>query len=233
MATIIPSDTHRTTAAPVHVRAPLGEPHPLEQRVVLNNISWDTYERLVSEIENPSFRLTYDRGTLEIISPVSQSHERFKKLWGFLLEVLTEELRIPRRSLGGTTWKRRELEQGLEADECYYLVSEPIIRHKDVVDLAIDPPPDLALEVENTNSAIDKLSIYSALKVPEVWRFDGDGLTILVLQANGEYAETSASQFFPASALIKGVEWIGKRNETDEITWVKEFRRWVRENLSK
>jgi len=71
---------------------------------------------------------------LEIMSPISQSHERFKKLLGFLVEALTEELGIPRRSLSGTTWKRQDMKQGLEADESYYLTSEPLIRSKRIID---------------------------------------------------------------------------------------------------
>lgn len=233
MATILPSNVGQASEVEVPLSSQPSESPPLEQRVTLYNVSWDTYERLVAEIDNRSVRLAYDRGALEIMSPISQSHERFKKLLALLLEVLTEELGIPRRSLGATTWKRRELKKGIEADECYYLTSEPTIRGKEVIDLAVDPPPDLAIEVENTISAIEKLGIYSALGVPEVWRFDGQDLKILALQSNGEYAEQANSKFFPPAGLTKALEWIQQRNETDEITWIKEFRRWVRENLVK
>jgi Uma2 family endonuclease len=91
----------------------------------------------------------------------------------------------------------------------------------------------LAIEVENTTSALNQLRIYAALGVPEVWRYDGETLTIHILQRNGRYAEQDQSQFFPKEATDKMVEWVGKCDDFDETPWIKEFRRWVRENLVK
>jgi hypothetical protein len=87
--------------------------------------------------------------------------------------------------------------------------------------------------VENTSSAIDQLGIYAALGVPEVWRFDGEKLTVHSLQKKGQYTETAESQFMPVAALAKMVEWVGICDQFDEIVWITEFRRWVRENLVK
>jgi Uma2 family endonuclease len=233
MATVLPSTAGQTTVTPVALPSAAIEAPPLEERVVLRNVSWETYERLVEEIDNPGTRLTYDEGLLEIMSPL-EYHDRCKKLLGSLIDVLTEELDMSRRSTGSTTWKRRKKRKGLEADESYYLVSQPKVRGKKAVDLSVDPPPDLAIEVENTSSAVDKLGIYAALGVPEVWRFDGETLTIHGLQADGQYTEQDRSRFFPPEATVKMVEWIGKCDEgADEIPWIKEFRRWVRENLVK
>jgi Uma2 family endonuclease len=233
MATVDPSTDVAGAVQPQAMVIPPaapGTPVPLEQRVVLYNVSWETYEHLTNEITNTGLRFAYDEGTLEIMSPLER-HERLKGLLRQLLEVITEELNISRRSSGSTTWRRKARKRGLEADEAYYLTNEPKVRGKEQVDLSNDPPPDLAIEIENTRSAVDQLGIYAALGVPEIWRFDGENLVILTLQANGQYAEQAASKYFPAIALEKMVEWIAKRNETDEITWIKEFRRWVRENL--
>jgi Uma2 family endonuclease len=209
------------------------EAAPLEDRVVLCNVSWETYERLVEEVDNPATRLAYDEGFLEIMSPL-EIHDRFKKLLGRLVEALTEELDMTCRSTGSTTWKQSRKKKGLEADQSYYLASMPKVRGKRKVDLSVDPPPDLAIEVENTSSAIDQLGIYADLGVPEVWRFDGEKLTIHSLQANGRYQEQTPSRFFPQEATAKMVEWIRKCEEgDDETAWIKEFRRWVRENLIK
>jgi Uma2 family endonuclease len=125
------------------------------------------------------------------------------------------------------------MKQGLEADECYYLTSEPLIRSKRIIDLTIDPPPDLAIEVENTVSAVDKLGIYATLKVPEVWRFDGEKLKIFALRADGTYEEKPTSAYFPAAASTNVAQWLEKCETMDETSWVKEFRRWVRENLTR
>ena len=232
MATVLPSSAGQATEVVVPHSSETGQMQPLEERAVLYNVSWDTYERLVEEINNPGTRLLYDEGLLEIMSP-RERHDRYKKLIGCLVEVVTEELGMTRRSTGSTTWKRTAEKKGIEADESYYLTSAPQVRGKQEVDLQSDPPPDLAIEVENTSSAIDQLAIYAALGVPEVWRFDGETLTIHALQGNGGYAEQSQSQFLPHEATIKMVEWIDKCDEFDETQWVKDFRRWVRENLVK
>ncbi|MEX2141050.1 MAG: Uma2 family endonuclease [Pirellulales bacterium] len=231
MATVLPSTAAQVSEAPVPLSPTATEATALEVRVLLQNVSWDTYEKLVEEIVNPGTRLAYDEGLLEIMSPLER-HDRFKELLGRLVDVVTEELDMSCRSTGSTTWRRKKKKKGLEADKSYYLTNAPKVRGKREVDLNIDPPPDLAIEVENTSSALDQLGIYAALGIPEVWRFDGEILTIHGLQANGQYAEQTQSQFFSRETTAKMVEWIGKCDEgDDEIPWIKEFRRWVRENL--
>jgi len=164
--------------------------------VVLYNIGWSTYEAILADNGNPGTRLTYDRGTLEIMSP-SEEHERCKKLLGRMIEAMTEELAIPIRSAGSTTWKSRIREQGLEPDECYYVASESRVRGRKEVDLTVDPPPDLAVEVEITSRWVDKMPIYAALGVGEVWRYDGKALRVEQLQADGTYARQPRSPSFP------------------------------------
>ncbi|HEX7448513.1 MAG TPA: CHC2 zinc finger domain-containing protein [Pirellulales bacterium] len=99
-----------------------------ETRVLLRGISWEVYESLRDNESNNHLRMTYDRGTLEIMSP-SDEHEWVKRLIGRMIEAITEELRIPVRSLSATTWRRRDIDKGLEADECYFIRSHPKIRH--------------------------------------------------------------------------------------------------------
>ena len=233
MATVLPTNAGQGIDGSVTIPSPEIDAAPLEQRVLLRNVSWDTYEKLVEEIVNPGIRLAYDEGLLEIMSPLER-HDRFKELLGRLVDVLTEELDMSCSSTGSTTWRRKKKKKGVEADKSYYLTSAPKVRGKREVDLNIDPPPDLAIEVENTSSAVDQLGIYAALGVPEVWGFDGENLTVHGLQSNGQYAEQTQSQFFSREATAKMVEWIGKCDEGDDETpWIKEFRGWVRENLVK
>ncbi len=120
-------------------------------RVVLRGVSWTTYRALSQDLESePGKRLTYDQGMLEIMVPLPP-REAYKKLMGRLVEVITEETETEIRSLGSTTWRRDDLRKGLEADECYYIQHEQAVRGKAEIDLTIDPPPDLAIEVDNTN----------------------------------------------------------------------------------
>lgn len=196
--------------------------------VVLYNVAWSTYEALLAGTDSPGTRFTYDRGTLEIMSP-SEEHERTKKLIGRLIETLTEELEIPVRSAGSTTWKDEIREQGLEPDECYYVTSEPRVRGRPKIDLAVDPPPDLVVEVEVTARSIDKMPLYAALGVAEVWRYDGEHLHVQRLQDDGTYARQPNSSELPQVPAAEFERFLAKRNDTDETTWIRSFRAWVRE----
>ena len=194
--------------------------------VVLYPVSWPTYKALVAEVDCPGTRFTYDRGTLEIRSP-SYRHERFKKLLCRMIHTLTEELWIPIRSDGSTTWMSDARQQGLEPDECYYVANEPRVRGRKEIDLAVDPPPDLAVEVEISARSIDKMPLYAALGVPEIWRYDGKTLQVEQLQPDGTYARRDRSTAFPFLPLEELARFLDRRDTTDETTWIRSFRTWV------
>ena len=195
-------------------------------RVVLRGVSWTTYRALSQDLESePGRRLTYSQGMLEIMVPLPP-HEVYKKLMGRLVEVITEETETEIRSLGSTTWRRDDLRKGLEADECYYIQHEQAVRGKAEIDLTIDPPPDLAIEVDNTSSSMNRMEIYAALAVPEVWRYDGATLTIECL-VDGVYVAQEASAVLPVQ---RGdiLRFLQVSQTMGETSWVREFRRWVR-----
>ncbi|MGH7139065.1 MAG: Uma2 family endonuclease, partial [Pirellulales bacterium] len=197
-----------------------------EQRFVLHGVSWQTYNALVDDLESSAVRLTYDRGKLELMSP-SQDHERLKTLIGRIVEMFTEEFDISLQSGGSTTWRKEDLDRGLEADECYYIQHEPQICDRDVIDLSRDPPPDLAVEVEISRSILDKFSVYAALRVPEIWRYDGDSLRVFLLQSDGTYAESSQSLNLPQLAPEQVAHFLALRAQKRETEWARTFRRWV------
>lgn len=197
-----------------------------EQRFVLHGVSWQTYSALLGDLEASAVRLTYDRGTLELMSP-SQDHERFKTLIGRMIEMFTEELDIPLQSGGSTTWRKEDLDRGLEADECYYIQHEPQICDRDVINLSVDPPPDLAVEVEISRSLVDKFAVYAALRVPEIWRYDGDALRVFLLQSEGGYVESDHSLNLPQLAPGQVARFLTLRSEKRETEWARAFRRWV------
>src|SRR5688572_20181416 len=165
--------------------------------VLLRGINWGLYDALVQAVGDQNIRMTYDRGALEIMPPLP-IHERWSNVIGRLLESLTVELNIPMEGLGRTTFRREDLERGLEPDECYYVEHAAHVRDKDTLDLTVDPPPDLVVEVDITSRSIPKLPIYAALGVPEVWRFDHQALTCLHLGPDGEYHPSPTSRAFPA-----------------------------------
>jgi Uma2 family endonuclease len=175
-------------------------------------------------------RLTYDRGLLEFMT-LSHEHEALDRLLGRLIVVLTEELGLPLRSGGSTTLRRRKRRRGLEPDECYWIAHEPLIRQKDVIDLRVDPPPDLAVEIDVSRSSVNRMAIYAALGVPEVWRFDGQTLTFHVLAAGGQYSESSRSLLFTQLAPADLLVFLSLRGQFDENTVVRQFRAWVRQRF--
>ncbi len=122
--------------------------------------------------------MAYDQGVLEIMSP-SMRHETIKRLIGRMVEMFTLELDIEIRSVSSTTFNREDLEKGIEADECYYIRNAESIRGIEEIDLAIHPPPDLAIEIDISRSSQIKTGIYAALQVSEVWQYDGDRFTCL------------------------------------------------------
>src|SRR5438132_8079316 len=164
------------------------------QYLRLSGIDWQTYSRLLRVFaERPAIRLTYDQGELEIMSPLLK-HDDDARFLGRLVLVLTEELGLPAKAGGSTTLRRRLKQRGIEADDCFWIANAHRMAGRRRLDLRVDPPPDLAIEVDVTRSSLDRLSIYAALLVPEVWRLQGDTLTFHVLGADGKYAMSDRSR---------------------------------------
>ncbi|NJR57000.1 MAG: Uma2 family endonuclease [Acaryochloris sp. CRU_2_0] len=198
--------------------------------VLLQGISWDTYQSLVQELESqPSKRLTYDNGLLEIFMPLPP-HEKNKKYLARLVEIITMTLGIEICSLGFCTWNRPDLVKGLEPDECYYIQNGAIIRGKMNIDLAIDLPPDLAIEIDITSLSLPRLPIYAALGIPEVWQFDGEKIVLLAL-INGQYQEIPVSIALPIVTTVILQDWLTQVKTMGETTWAMAIQRWARETI--
>ena len=199
---------------------------PAEQKVILHNVRWETYERLLAEQESSSApRFTYDRGELEIISP-SPEHERVNRRLAQLVLALTEEMGIEAEDLGSTTFRREDLERGFEPDSCFYIENEALIG-KDRVDLSVAPPPDLIIEIDITSPSISKLPIYAQMGVPEVWRHDGERLAMWKLGGSG-YTEITESHALPSLTSAVVSDFAEKSKTTKRTTWLMAVREWAR-----
>jgi Uma2 family endonuclease len=199
---------------------------PLEY-MLLSNISWETYERLLEEIGESHLRVTYDDGDLEIMT-VSFGHEHAGSWIGRLIFLLALELSVPLCTGGSTTLKQSLRRKGLEPDECFWIKHEKDMRGKKEWTALTDPPPDLAIEIDITRSSINREGIYAALRVPELWRYDGETFTVLVLGAGGKYRARSRSPAFPSLPLDGFAEHIKKLGTADEIQLTREFIAWLR-----
>jgi Uma2 family endonuclease len=198
------------------------------QRLVLNGVDWRTYTRLLRALaDRPALRLTYDRGALEIMT-LSHEHENCTHLLGRLVVALTEELGLPVKGGRSTTFRRQKRRRGLEPDECYWIASEPLVRRKTRIDLRTDPPPDLALEIDITHSSLDRMGIYAALRVPEVWRLEGGQVVCHLLGAGG-YTVSASSRVFPGLAPADLGAFLAQRTQIDENTLLRQFRAWIRQ----
>jgi Uma2 family endonuclease len=198
-----------------------------EQRVLLRNVRWETYEQLVdANQEKGAPRLTYDRGRLEIMSP-SAEHEQFKEVITLLVNVIAEEKTLDIEGFGSTTFRREDLERGFEADACFYIGNAKQVRGKDNIDLSSDPPPELVIEVDITHSSVNKLSIFSEFGVSEVWQYDQKQLKIFILAEN-EYLESPASKVFPDLTPSIISHFIEESRKTDRPSWLRRLREWAR-----
>ncbi|MCI0463628.1 MAG: Uma2 family endonuclease [Gemmataceae bacterium] len=199
----------------------------------LSGIDWRMYTRLLRIFaERRDVRLTYDRGELEIMSPRLE-HDDDSRFLGRLVTVLTEELGLPLRMGGSTTLRRRLRQRGIEADECFWIANAHRMAGRRRLDLRTDPPPDLAVEVDVSHSSLDRLSIYAALRVPEVWRLEGDTLTFHVLQPDGNYRTSATSQSFPQITPADLLSYLQQaRQAADENAVVRQFRDWLRRRAS-
>lgn len=206
-----------------------------DDRVVIRNVDWDFYDRLVDSIpESEHIHVDYDGKNLEIMA-IGRSHDRRNKLMGQFVERVAEECEIPYRTGGSTTWKRPEVARGLESDECYFFRVEKLAmiaagEARKSEDLADYPNPDLSMEVDISRSKIDRPGIYAALRVPEVWRYDDERVYIDRLGVDGRYHEAPDSQFLPVMAEeIR--RWVVDEDTSDESAWARRLRAWARAEL--
>jgi Uma2 family endonuclease len=211
-----------TEAGPVF--EPAGRP------ILLRGLDWDDYEKMLQIVGDRHIRVTYDMGTMEVSMP-SQRHERVAQCLGLFVPKLAEELEIAYEPLGMTTWKRPDLEKGLESDQCYYIRNQAIVREREELNLEVDPPPDLAIEVDYTSSSLNRLAIYAELRVPEVWRYEGQKLTMLQLQPDGQYRPCETSLSFPGLRPADVERFIELSRAMDKLRWAREIRDWVRNEL--
>jgi Uma2 family endonuclease len=202
---------------------------PVEQ-FLFWDVGWTGYQSLLKMVENRRVRVTYDRGNVELMAPLS-IHERYKHLIGRMIDTIAEELEIQVVAVGSTTFKSEELDRGLEPDECFYITNAGRVQDWSRVDLDVDPPPDLAVEVEITSNVLNRLGIYAALRVPEFWRFDGETLSVHLLQEDGSYIPSETSAAFPFVSMNELASFLPGYALGDDTRWGRTFREWVRTTL--
>jgi Uma2 family endonuclease len=197
------------------------DPLPVTDAVVaLDCVSWATFTSLASESRGG--RLAYDRGRLEIMSP-SLGHENVKSLLCRFIEMFAEEQGIDLVAAGSVTLARDDLDRGIEADACYFFGSHMRLKSRDTIDLSVDPPPDLAVEVDMSRSSLDKLAIYASLGVAELWRTDGKTIDVLRLGSEG-YRPAAASGLLPRFPKAEAMRLLANREAMSDTQAAREMR---------
>jgi Uma2 family endonuclease len=197
--------------------------------VVLRNVSWETYERLLSDDEERRVpRMTYDQGVLELVTP-SKPHEVHAAAITRIVDIVTAVLGIPIQSTASTTYRRHDLERGFEPDASFYIQNEPRVRNRREVDLSVDPPPDVVLEMEMSRSARDKLPLFASMGIPEVWRCDGQRVSIFILdRERGGYLESSRSFALPALTSEVLTRFLDESRTMLSPDWFQAVSDWAR-----
>lgn len=197
------------------------------QRIQLQDVNWQEFEAILDELgEKRASRIAYSDGVLEIRMPLPE-HEVDNELISDMVKILLEELDINNECFGSTTFKRQDMGQGIEPDQCFYIENAAIMIGKRRIDLTIDPPPDLAIEVDVTSKT--GLDAYQALGVPELWRFEDGQLRISILE-NGQYQDASFSPHFPNLAIADLIsQFVELAQAEGRSKALKAFRQKVRD----
>ena len=200
-----------------------------ENRVVLKGVSWSTFKALLADVgDDRTWRIAYDRGVLEIRMPLEE-HEEPKRLIESFIEAIVDELEIELRSLGSLTLEREDLTRAVEPDSCFYIQNESLVRGRNI-NLPNDPPPDLAIESDYTNSSVNKDAIYAALGVPELWRYRRQSLQVYQL-VEGKYEMCDRSLAFPFLPVAEIPSLIEQSRTIGQRAAVRLFRQRIRELL--
>ncbi|MEG4073835.1 Uma2 family endonuclease [Microcoleus sp. Pol14C2] len=201
-----------------------------ENRVILKGVSWSTFKALLADVgDDRAWRIAYDEGVLEIRMPLEE-HEEPKRLIESFVEVIVDELEIELRSLGSLTLEREDLTRAVEPDSCFYIQNESLVRGRNIY-LPNDPPPDLAIESDYTNSSINKFTIYAALGVPELWRYRRESLQVYQL-VDGKYEMCDRSLAFPFLPVAEIPGFIEQSRTVGQRAAVRLFRQRIREILA-
>jgi Uma2 family endonuclease len=199
------------------------------QRLLLYSMPWKSYDALLHALEGRRLRVTYDRGTLEIMT-ISFPHEFFKTLFARMIEIMTLELNMALVPGGSMTFRRELMEKGLESDECFWIANAALMQGIKEYDIETDPPPDLAIEIDVHSSSLDRLAIYAALRVREVWRFDGTVLQVNQLVGK-KYRVKERSRVFPFLPVQELMRFVKQAETDDHTTVMRAFTQWVRKTL--
>ncbi|HXU36337.1 MAG TPA: Uma2 family endonuclease [Blastocatellia bacterium] len=201
--------------------------------VTFQDVSWDEYEELLEQVgEAPGLRISYDNGSLQIMT-ISSEHEKYASFISSLIAGIRLRLRIDILAFGSATMRKRKRKKGNEPDACFYVQTASVIGNRIQIDFETDPPPDIAVEIDVHHDSRSKFAIYAGLGVPEVWRYDGKAMTIYHLVQDATeiegslYDEQDTSTALPMLTAQILTEMIERMRNEGELSALLAFDEWL------
>ena len=223
----------RPRRKPAVSTAPAGAATPElvgDRSFVLEDIKWEGYIAISDAVERSNLRMIYCDGRLTFVTE-SRKHGWSAECLGYLVVALAQGLAMPWEAAASATFRREEKRGGVEGDKTFYF-GEHAERMKGPqdIDLDVQPPPDLAIEVEVSHSADDAMIVWGRLRVPEVWRFDPIAMkcSSWSRRRNGTYARRDTSVAFPMLTPADVLEQIRLAGELGMAAWHARLGRWVK-----
>ena len=202
---------------------------PPGRSLILNDVSWEEYERLLDDLGDSSAnRVTYYEGRLEIVSPSSNQEMYTGLILGIAL-IIADETGCNLESRGSTTFKQKSSAKGAEPDMCFYVENASRIIGTPRIDLSVDPPPDIAVEIDVSRGSKTKLSIYERFGLREVWIYDERRMRIYELTPQG-YVESTVSISFPLLTCDVLTDLLERSKTTGQSAVLRSFRAWLQEH---
>ena len=203
---------------------------PDDASLTFHDVSWDEYEDLLEQVgEAPGFRISYDNGSLCVMT-ISSEHEKYALFINSLIAGVRLRLRRDILAFGSATMRKRKSTKGNEPDACFYVQTASVIGNRIQLDFETDPPPDIAVEIDMHHDSRSKFPIYAALGVPEIWRYDGQVMTIYHLEEDlteSLYVEQEASTALPMLTGQILTEMIERMRRDGELSALLAFDEWL------
>lgn len=210
--------------------ATIAAPAPGDRPVVFHDVSWQTYVALLKARGQGRVRLIYYHGVLEIMT-LSKLHEILSEVLGGFVKVLAREYGLEVQSVGSMTMDIEDRKVGAEADKSYYIRHEEVVRDREQYDPAVDPPPDLVVEIDLSSSSTHRMLVFAELGIPELWQYDGERLVFKSLGDDGAYHAIEHSITFPGLSSGHLQSFIHRRGTMGEIALDDELAKSVRASL--
>jgi Uma2 family endonuclease len=204
---------------------------PADTVVTFHGASWDEYENLLEQVgEASGLRISFDTGVLTVMT-VSTEHEKYTRFLEKMMTLIILRRRINILSFGSATMRKRKKSKGNEPDACFYVQTADALGNRIHLDFEVDPPPDIAVEIDVHHDSLSRFSIYAALGVPELWRYDEHELTIHWLQGDA-YVIASQSLALPLLTSQLLTEFLTRLRDDGEFQALLAFDEWLQSQPS-